>query len=232
LWTRVRGHHDSFCDRTQRLTYRPTGWPGSSLALKSCSVAGPHPYHTRPGMVSQSNDGDPHGKPPRRYRAGTVSALPRVRGNRFAKRAASAAMRTGTWSRSATSAVRLRSNAEPPWQQNRQIGIPRACTDQARCRAGLRGHRPHGPGPHCDRRPGRDHRHRGPRARLRRLESWHRHQYGQPSRSGRGRAGARSCSRPSRRSGRLRTSWNATPIATSTGKPATDRRPVQEWVAM
>jgi hypothetical protein len=27
-------------------------------------------------MVSQSNDGDPHGKPPRRYRAGTVSALP------------------------------------------------------------------------------------------------------------------------------------------------------------
>src|ERR1700689_4337835 len=48
----------------------------------------PHPYHTRPGMVSQSNDGDPHGKPPRRYRAGTGSA---PRGNRFAKRAASAA---------------------------------------------------------------------------------------------------------------------------------------------
>src|ERR1700683_4046282 len=23
-----------------------------------------HPYHTRPGMVSQSNDSDPHGKPP------------------------------------------------------------------------------------------------------------------------------------------------------------------------
>jgi hypothetical protein len=24
----------------------------------------PHPYHTRPGMVSRSNDGDPHGKAP------------------------------------------------------------------------------------------------------------------------------------------------------------------------
>ncbi len=36
----------------------------------------PHPYHTRPGMVSQSNDGDPHGKPPRRCRAGTIPALP------------------------------------------------------------------------------------------------------------------------------------------------------------
>ena len=37
---------------------------------------------------------------------------------------------------------------------------------------------------------------------------------------------------PSQRSGRARTSWNAPPIATPTGKPATDRRPVQEWVAM
>src|SRR5205814_10170035 len=36
------GHHGSFCDRTQRLVYRPTGWPGSSLTLKSCSVAEPH----------------------------------------------------------------------------------------------------------------------------------------------------------------------------------------------
>lgn len=25
----------------------------------------PHPYHTRRGMVSRSNDGDPHGKPGR-----------------------------------------------------------------------------------------------------------------------------------------------------------------------
>jgi len=40
--------------------------------------------------------------PPRRYRAGTFSALPQGPGNRFAKRAASAAMRTGTWSRSVT----------------------------------------------------------------------------------------------------------------------------------
>jgi hypothetical protein len=52
----------------------------------------PHPYHTRPGMVSQSNDGDPYGKPARRCRAGTVCALPQGPGNRFAKRAASAAM--------------------------------------------------------------------------------------------------------------------------------------------
>jgi hypothetical protein len=59
------GHHDSFCDRTQRLTYRPAVWPGSSPVLTSCPVAGPHPYHTRPGMVSQGNDGGPHGKPPR-----------------------------------------------------------------------------------------------------------------------------------------------------------------------
>src|SRR5690348_9368370 len=27
------GHHDSFCDRTPRLTSRPARWPGSSLAL-------------------------------------------------------------------------------------------------------------------------------------------------------------------------------------------------------
>ena len=33
-------------------------------------------------------------------------------------------------------------------------------------RAGLRGHRPRGPGSHRDRRPSRDHRHRGPPARL------------------------------------------------------------------
>jgi len=36
----------------------------------------PHPYHMRPGMVSQGNNGDPH-QPPRRYRAGTFSAPPR-----------------------------------------------------------------------------------------------------------------------------------------------------------
>jgi len=24
----------------------------------------PHPYHTRPGMVSQGTDGNPHGNPP------------------------------------------------------------------------------------------------------------------------------------------------------------------------
>src|SRR5258708_7945190 len=28
------GHHDSFCDRTQRLKYRPTGWPGAALATE------------------------------------------------------------------------------------------------------------------------------------------------------------------------------------------------------
>ena len=40
-------------------------------------------------------------------------------------------------------------------------------------RAGLRGHRPRRPGPHRDRRPGRDHRHRGPPARLRRPDPRH-----------------------------------------------------------
>ena len=47
-----------------------------------------------------------------------------------------------------------------------------------RCRAGLRGHRPCRPGPHRDRRAGRDRRHRGPPARLRRADPRHRHQHG------------------------------------------------------
>ena len=46
------------------------------------------------------------------------------------------------------------------------------------CRAGLRGHRPRRAGPHRDRRPGRDHRHRGPPARLRRPDPRHHHQPG------------------------------------------------------
>ena len=45
-----------------------------------------------------------------------------------------------------------------------------------RCRTRLRGHRPRGPGPHRDRRPGRDHRDRGPPARLRRPDPRHRPQ--------------------------------------------------------
>ena len=45
-----------------------------------------------------------------------------------------------------------------------------------RCRTGICGHRPRRPGPHRDRRPGRDHRHRGPPARLRRAEPRHRDQ--------------------------------------------------------
>ena len=45
-----------------------------------------------------------------------------------------------------------------------------------RCRTGIRGHRPRRPGPHRDRRPGRDHRHRGPPARLRRADPRHRRQ--------------------------------------------------------
>ena len=54
----------------------------------------PHPYHTRPGMVSQGNDGDPHGKAPRVDTEQERSPrYPRVWGNRFAKRAASAALR-------------------------------------------------------------------------------------------------------------------------------------------
>ena len=45
-----------------------------------------------------------------------------------------------------------------------------------RCRAGLRGHRPHRPGPDRAHRPGRDHRDRGPPARLRRAVPRHRRQ--------------------------------------------------------
>ena len=44
------------------------------------------------------------------------------------------------------------------------------------CRARLRGHRSRGPGPHRAHRPGRDHRHRGPPARLRRADPRHRRQ--------------------------------------------------------
>ena len=43
-------------------------------------------------------------------------------------------------------------------------------------RAGLRGHRPRRARPHRDRRPGRDQRHRGPPARLRRLDPRNQHQ--------------------------------------------------------
>jgi hypothetical protein len=45
-----------------------------------------------------------------------------------------------------------------------------------RCRAGLRGHRPHRPGPDRAHRPGRDHRDRRPPARLRRAVPRHRRQ--------------------------------------------------------
>ena len=44
-------------------------------------------------------------------------------------------------------------------------------------RAGLRDHRPCRPGPHRAHRPGGDHRHRGPPARLRRADPRHRHQH-------------------------------------------------------
>ena len=44
------------------------------------------------------------------------------------------------------------------------------------CRARLRGHRPRRPGPHRAHRPGRDHRDRGPPARLRRADPRHRRQ--------------------------------------------------------
>ena len=44
-------------------------------------------------------------------------------------------------------------------------------------RAGLRGHRPRGPGPDRAHRPGRDHRDRGPPARLRRADPRHRRQH-------------------------------------------------------
>jgi len=58
------GHPDSFGERAQRLTYRPTGWAGL-IARTDIMFGGrtPHRYHMRPGMVSRSSDGNPHGKP-------------------------------------------------------------------------------------------------------------------------------------------------------------------------
>jgi hypothetical protein len=41
------GHHDSFCDRTQRLKYRPTGWPGLIAGADIVFGAPPRPCVSR-----------------------------------------------------------------------------------------------------------------------------------------------------------------------------------------
>ena len=74
--------------------------------------------------------------------------------------------------------VRRALDADPATGQRRWTGQQFLYADYQRRRAGLRGHRPRRPKPHRDRRPGRDHRHRGPPARLRRADPRHRHQHG------------------------------------------------------
>jgi len=44
----------------------------------------PYPYHTRPGMVSQGTDGNPHGNPPRIDTGQERSPRHPGAGNRFA----------------------------------------------------------------------------------------------------------------------------------------------------
>jgi hypothetical protein len=67
----------------------------------------PHPYHTRPGMVSQSNDGDPHGKAPASMPSGDdPRATPGSGGTGSGSAPPVRPCRTGTSSRSVTNARR------------------------------------------------------------------------------------------------------------------------------
>src|SRR5947207_7042635 len=68
----------------------------------------PHPYHTRPGMVSQSNDGDPHGKPRADTEQERSPRYPGVRGTGSLSAPPLRPCRTGTWPRSVTSTTRPR----------------------------------------------------------------------------------------------------------------------------
>ena len=81
-------------------------------------------------------------------------------------------------------AVTPRWPARPPGPRPRPrhraapVDRPTLCVQEPqRCRTGICGHRPRRPGPHRDRRPGRDHRDRGPAARLRRPVPRHRRQH-------------------------------------------------------
>ena len=61
-----------------------------------------------------------------------------------------------------------------PGHRAAPLDRPTLCVQEPRkCRTGICGHRPRRPGPHRDHRPGRDHRHRGPSACLRRAEPRH-----------------------------------------------------------
>ena len=74
--------------------------------------------------------------------------------------------------------VRRALDADPATGQRRWTGQQFLYAGYRRCRAGLRGHRSCRAEPHRAHRPGRDHRHRGPPARLRRAEPRHRHEHG------------------------------------------------------
>ena len=74
--------------------------------------------------------------------------------------------------------VRRALDADPRTGQRRWTGPALPVRRLRQRRAGLRGHRPRRAGPHRDRRPGRDHRYRGPPARLRRPDPRHQHQPG------------------------------------------------------
>ena len=71
--------------------------------------------------------------------------------------------------------VRRALDADPRTGQRRWTGQQFLYPGYSERRAGLRGHRPRRAEPHRAHRPGRDHRHRGPPARLRRAEPRHRH---------------------------------------------------------
>ena len=74
--------------------------------------------------------------------------------------------------------VRRALDADPATGQRRWTRPPFPVRRLPGRRAGLRGHRPRRARPHRDRRPGRDLRHRGPPARLRRPDPRHHRQHG------------------------------------------------------
>ena len=119
-------HHGSFRDRAQRLTYRPTGWAG--LIAGTDIMSGrrtPHRYHRRPGMVSPGRDGNPHRKPPVSTPGRDV--LRATPGPGELVRVAWCPCGYAGQARGLAHSLAQRASAhlqEPPWQQNRQIGIP------------------------------------------------------------------------------------------------------------
>src|SRR5579875_200833 len=133
-WTRVRGiTTPSVIGRSVRHIDRRE-WPGSSLALASCPVAEPRTRITcDPAWSAGAVTAILTASPPRRYRAERSPRYPRAGETGSRSVVPVRLRRKGTWSRSVTSAALSSAHLqEPPWQQNRQIGIPHACTDQAR----------------------------------------------------------------------------------------------------